>query len=577
MMRDAFYFKTFLDWYNETEGTTITADSYTLTNIQDYVQLIVRAPNADGCFSFQEIYIYINDFGIDAEIIPDSSWQVCTGGDLVLEIDSEFTDVQWNFMNTGQIASGNILELNNVTEYLDIELTAVKDDGCIYRQYIYIYPEDFQEYNPDLLLTNIENELCSKVTLEAADGYENYEWYAYLNGELQLISEEQQLNLDYSSNIDSFPSYLQVSAFGEDGCGDFYEFGISLKDPEERALIDATSVGEYCAGDEIEISVLESYESYQWNYQGQVFTGPSFTFAASTESVELIVLDEDGCSYSDVFYSTVGNLPVPSLCLITNDVATGNNVILWEDPVQATNISKYLIYREGTVTDDFIEIGELDFDEENMFVDKDSDPAQQAYKYHIRATNRCGDLSEPSNVHKTIHLTINQGTNDNVNLIWDSYEGISYDQVKIFRGSSADNLEEYLGLPGNAFSFTDQNPPMGNVYYQIEVATVIECEIGKAPYKIKSNVAAFETIGDSTDELGLSGKVYPNPFTEFIYLELDQVVAFQLVSMDGRKMITEQLVEGNHRVATSSILPGAYIIKIISGDKIYVQTFIKTE
>lgn len=563
-------------WYNEMDGSTTTADSYTLTDIQDYVQLIVRVENADGCFSFQEVYIYVNDDGIYAEIVQDSSWQLCYGGDLLIELGQEYSQVVWSIISAGQVYNGNTLELLNVTDYVEIELVAVKNDGCTYRQYFGVYPNNDNNFNPDILLTELDEGLCLKFTLEAADGYETYEWYGYVNGNLELLSENQNLDLDYSSDPYNLSSNLQLFVSGGDGCGDFYEFGIYLKEPEESTLIDALALGEYCEGDDIELTVIETFESYLWSYQGQTFTGPSFSFVAGTQPVELVVTDVEGCAYRELFYTSVGNLPPPSLCLITNDEGTGNNVVLWEDPAEFAGISKYFIYREGDVTDEYIQIGEQDFSEDNIFVDKDSDPAQQAYKYHVRASNRCGDLSEPSNVHKTIHLTINQGTNDNVNLIWDSYEGISYDQVKIYRGNSPSNLEEYVGLPGTAFSFTDQNPPTGNVYYQIEVATEIECEIGKALYKIKSNVAAFETIGDSTDELGLTGKIFPNPFSNFLHLHLEEAIDLQVIASNGYTVYTEKLQSGVHSLSTAHLLPGAYLIRAISGDKVFAHTFIKT-
>ena len=230
----------------------------------------------------------------------------------------------------------------------------------------------------------------------------------------------------------------------------------------------------------------------------------TFTGLEAYQEYTFSVTDANGCAQE--FSHTPGitavyELGTPSLCMVSSDPMTGYNNILWEDPANMDHITQFNIYREGSATGAYELVGSLAAGDENRFVDETVDPSIQAYKYQLTASDICGLESEVSNTHKTIHLVVNQGLNSRINLEWDTYEGLNYDQVVIYRGSSAADMEELISLPSTVGSFTDTNAPTGMLVYQIAITQEIECEIGKALFSVRSNVA---TIGDSDDLTVLS-------------------------------------------------------------------------
>ena len=80
----------------------------------------------------------------------------------------------------------------------------------------------------------------------------------------------------------------------------------------------------------------------------------------------------------------------------------------------------------------------------------------------------CGNVSDTSDHHKTVHLTMNTGTNEEVNLIWNIYEGYQVSDYLIYRGNSGSNIDMIATIAGNLSSFTDQTPPTGNLECQIK-------------------------------------------------------------------------------------------------------------
>ena len=91
--------------------------------------------------------------------------------------------------------------------------------------------------------------------------------------------------------------------------------------------------------------------------------------------------------------------------------------------------------------------------------------------------DKSGSETLMSDIHKTIHLTINAGLGGVWNLLWDNYEGFQYSSYKILRGTSDGNLIEIAERPTNTNSYSDLHPPVETLYYQIEVLSPSQCNI----------------------------------------------------------------------------------------------------
>lgn len=338
-------------------------------------------------------------------------------------------------------------------------------------------------------------------------------------------------------------------------------------------MIDLSGIDEDCDLEEIVLSGLDNYETYRWSYQNQITYGKELIIQNVSSPVVLMAIDNEGCVYIDEFVPTDNFIGAPDLCVITNDDMNNNNVVLWEDPTfNAKNIVYYKILREGNATNSFDSIGVVDVADPNRFEDIDADNQQQAYKYQVIAVDKCNNESEVSNIHKTIHLTINLGTNDNINLIWDNYLGIAHDQVRILRGSTPDNLEEFVLLPTTVLSFTDQNPPSGNVFYQIEIPIEVECDFGRAPVFIRSNIAEY--IFDSIEEIEWDINLFPNPVSEILQVHLEKESSLSIIDIHG-SLVQQQTASRKNNIDVSDLESGVYYLRIVSHGQFSFKKFVK--
>ncbi|MDC3390569.1 fibronectin type III domain-containing protein [Flavobacteriales bacterium] len=204
------------------------------------------------------------------------------------------------------------------------------------------------------------------------------------------------------------------------------------------------------------------------------------------------VTDSIGCINTDSIQIQVDVAPSdsmnPEICYVTVDVNTGYNKIILS-PLESPLTSQYIIYKEGSATlytpMDTIDANTLEY------VDTNSNPTIQANRYKVSAIDACGNISNTSDHHKTVHLTMNSGTNGEVNLIWNLYEGYQVSDYLIYRGNSASNMNMIATISGNLSSFTDQTPPTGSLEYQIRAIGQICNSIPNAlilPDTLESNV-----------------------------------------------------------------------------------------
>ncbi len=234
--------------------------------------------------------------------------------------------------------------------------------------------------------------------------------------------------------------------------------------PSIQPVIQATGQLQPCTVDSLKLYLLVNYNSYNWTTSETSST----IWVKNTGYYQVAVTDNFGCNMLSQPY-VVNNsfLNPPGLCIVGVD-SFNHNQLVWErDPNNL--IDSFYVYRESYMAGVYNKIGALDFNDNSIFIDYNSNPAIQAYKYKIAAVDTCGGVTLLSDHHKTIHLTINAGLNGSWNLIWDGYQGFSFSTYRIYRGTNAQNLMLLTQLPSTATSYTDLNPPSGNVFYQIEV------------------------------------------------------------------------------------------------------------
>lgn len=568
-----------VEWYNTNTGVTSYGQELTILDIQDFYHFTIIGKKTDGCYAMAYFNIILdNQPGAIIENSEDADYEVqlCPGSEFELTAKSEYTEVRWYNQETGDSIFSNSILVTDVQANQHYFVEARAADGCLHFQFVYIYVINEYFWDENILdMTNLNPPFCKIVELNAQAGYQDLEWYYQdpISFDSVRFGTGPSVTLDLSMYLEVEYNELYIRGTNEDNCLVEFYYPIEFKQPENRALIKVLTTDTYCEGDIIELTAEDGYTSYRWEYQNQTYSDQNINVAAFNEPVTLICSDADGCSYIDTYYFNLDNLPSPQICVVTNDPSTGHNVVLWESPQDSSNIVRYSVYREGSSTNDFELLGEVDFNGSNIFIDDTADSNQQAYKYVVTASNDCEDESDLSDFHKTIHLTINLGSNDNINLIWDSYVGINYDQVKIYRGSSLSTLDEYVSLPSTVLSFTDQNPPAGDVFYQIEIPSEIDCQTGKRLVNVRSNVASLGL--DAVEDLSLAGSIYPNPFKDELTLELEVSGRLTIYNIMGQEVINTVVTKGTNTLDTALLQAGNYILKISDSENNYTANFIK--
>lgn len=158
-----------------------------------------------------------------------------------------------------------------------------------------------------------------------------------------------------------------------------------------------------------------------------------------------------------------------------------------------TNVASMRIYRESEQTGAFQQLKEYTLNElsslSGVFEDTAAQPDRRSYTYVLKSVNSEG-TEFAGTAHKSTHLSINKGIENQWNLYWNFYEGRKVSSVSIYRGSSTGNLEFIDRIAGSNNTYSDIDAPEGVLYYMIE--TVFEESspfvYTKASLSSKSNI-----------------------------------------------------------------------------------------
>ena len=158
----------------------------------------------------------------------------------------------------------------------------------------------------------------------------------------------------------------------------------------------------------------------------------------------------------------------PQLAQVT--VADGHNVLKWNAGQTLPDASIFTgnvhVYRETNVADSYEKIGEIAL-ENGRFVDTDSRPDVKSNRYMITLPTVYGVESAPSRVHASVHLMVNKGMGNDINLHWTPYEGADISLYVIFAGATPDNMQVVETLSGYSRSYVHHRTSDDVTYYAI--------------------------------------------------------------------------------------------------------------
>ncbi|HEX2395187.1 MAG TPA: T9SS type A sorting domain-containing protein [Bacteroidales bacterium] len=330
----------------------------------------------------------------------------------------------------------------------------------------------------------------------------------------------------------------------------------------------------------------EGNVTYNWEPSESVsdphIANPTAVVTGNAEySVTLIT--PTGCQITKTQEVLIDAPAKPSICMVSVDSTTNKNVVYWETPAES-GLDSVFIFRETNVTGNYVKIGRLTVDHQGLFIDNGSNPLVQSNKYKMALMDSCGNISEFSDSHKTMHLSINQGINDSWNLIWEPYEGFEVSTYRIYRNINDGEMELIGTTSGSSTQYTDFSAPAGYVHYQIEVINPSPCNISglKSTLSVlncsRSNVASNQPTMLQNDRLYNQYSIFPNPFSGVLHIEsaqsnMDGMV--ELTGLDGKLIKVLNLKSGACDIDGSDLRSGIYLVNIKTADGTTIVRIIK--
>jgi hypothetical protein len=317
-----------------------------------------------------------------------------------------------------------------------------------------------------------------------------------------------------------------------------------------------------CSGGSLTLSAPVGLASYSWN-TGSIAASINVTLSGN---YSVTVTNANGCVRTSAPYVVNASfMQSPNVCIVGMDSLTNENRIVWEKPI-TTGIDSFYVYKETNVSDVYTKIGATNYPDLAVFLDQNSNPAVQAYRYKLTILDTCGTETNLGDFHKTIHLTINAGVGGAWNLIWSHYEGLTFGSYNIYRGSDPSNISLLTTIQSNLNSYTDLAPPVGPIYYQIEIVNPNSCDPAKV---VNYDVSKSNIVNNGVNGINALAStavlVYPNPTSKDVTLEVTAELIekdYFLTDNTGRIILSGQFRTLKETINLEQISTGVYFIKI---------------
>ncbi|PRY05387.1 putative secreted protein (Por secretion system target) [Pontibacter ummariensis] len=332
---------------------------------------------------------------------------------------------------------------------------------------------------------------------------------------------------------------------------------------QEKPVPVVTSSGNLalCTGSSVWLKTTQKYEGYEWYDRNGNILSTQDSLEVTTAGIFYTVVYQNQCQATSATVTTtmVTTYDQQAVCIVTVDATTRKNKIVWSK-IAGKHVASYNIYKE-TGTNQYSLIGNVPSSSNNYFIDEASAPMTASERYSVSIMDICGRESAKSAAHKTIYLQANLGVNNSVNLSWDSYEGFSYTQVNVLRGSSVDALQVLATRPANNNTFTDTSPNSAEMVYVIEAVTGYTCEGTSGESALGNQRVLLQNASTRSNPSSAKGtlgveeglsiaaglKVYPNPTESGFTVDLKAgktIYYIKLLDISGR-VVQEVPVSGS--------------------------------
>ena len=338
--------------------------------------------------------------------------------------------------------------------------------------------------------------------------------------------------------------------------------------PLKRSLINLPISEGYCPGSEITLSTSPEFLSYSWMNGATT----SATTILATSEITLEIQDIDRCYYRDTTRIKLLTPFQDSICMISYDAVNGRNTIFWTK-TNAQRTTNHTIYRADEGSNTFAPIGVTDFSGSPFFIDEQADPHVTRYQYAISTTDSCGNSSELSGVHSSMLLQLTDLADGRIQLDWTAYEGVDYELFNIWRGTAPDQMEILMQSLQTNFSFIDNSPPAGTIYYQISIDHSLDCSTGQTPSGSFSNLVQRQMTSVQERTFGEEHyfMITPNPVKDVLNIHWPSELpktnwTFQLFSPLGNPVLNWQWNGKNQGSFPIDLPAGFYTLLAIHED-----------
>jgi len=523
---------------------------------------MVVVSDANGCSSSQTFGINnTTSLGLSA-VVTNASCQGVFDGDIDLTVSGGTGPYTYSWSNAAVIE-----DLTNIKSgaYM-VQVTDV--NGCVAVLIV--------------VVTHNEIDLSNYVVSDPACGNANGSINVTPSGGVGPYTYQWSANAG-SATTNSINGYgtgaYYLTVTDSNGCSETHAYMLTNPGGPVVQITSITNSNCDGTGGNVNISLVSGVTPVTYNWSNGATTQDLTNVYQGV--YDLDVLDGNGCI--TMFSAEVlGTLPPPTtLCMTTVDSTNGKVLCVWEKP-NLDYMSHFNIYRENAIA------GQYDFwfmkpwDSLSQWTDQSANPLIRGWRYKVTMVDTCGNESLFGINHKTIHMVASKGLSNEVNLIWDDYEGFNYGTVYINRFHPSTGWMVLDSVPSSLHSYTDFTPPGFTLLkYNVEVKPPATCVSTRAVNHnyTRSNRSGFAepTIIPAHSETILEANVYPNPSNGKITIELSNAENPQIEIMDltGRIIFTATQNALIKEYSLNEISSGVYIVKISSGNKKMVTRWVK--
>ncbi len=415
---------------------------------------------------------------------------------------------------------------------------------------------------------------CKGVTVQLSDLSTNMPtgWQWVMTGGNPSSSNAQNPTVVYNSS--SVPHTYTVSLLASDSFGStniFISKTITINANPTISVSSAT----ICATNSATLTASGA-STFTWS---SGITGTTVTLTPNSTTIYTVTgTNAFGCSNSAVGMVVVPVPPTPSLCMVTVDSTSTNNIVYW-DKTLYNNVDSFIIYREVS-TNTYWRIAAVSKNALSKYIDvarniglANGDPNIGSYRYKLQIRDTCGTYGPLGKYHNTVYII----DNHTGSFSWNTYdvEGqVNSPVTNFFLLRDDNNTNNYISLGSVSGSQTSLSDASYGTYqfvanWRVDAAgfnCTPTARLGNnstqsAIVKSKSNISNNRTTGISTNSNIFT--IYPNPSTGIYTVSMpSENAVIDVFDVSGQKVLTLEANGKNTQLNLTNLNEGIYFMEI---------------